>query len=79
MLARASPLDMPTVIWRALLPARADRPPPAQVEAFSARRRRVTVRSIDGRPLPLQVDGDHIGDVEVAEYSVRPGALTVVA
>src|SRR2546421_564012 len=38
-----------------------------------------TVRSADGRPLPLQVDGDHIADVEVAEYSVRPGALTVVA
>jgi diacylglycerol kinase family enzyme len=37
------------------------------------------VRSVDGRPWPLQVDGDHIGDAEEAEFSVRPAALRVVA
>jgi diacylglycerol kinase family enzyme len=37
------------------------------------------VRSLDGRPVPLEVDGDHIGDVTEARFSVRPGALTVVA
>ena len=39
---------------------------------------RVTLRSLDGRPLPLQVDGDHIDDETVAELSVAPGALRVV-
>jgi diacylglycerol kinase family enzyme len=39
----------------------------------------LTVRSADGRRLPLQADGDFLGDVEVARYSVLPGALNVVA
>jgi hypothetical protein len=36
-------------------------------------------RSLDGRPVPLQVDGDHIGDTAHASYEVVPGALLVVA
>ena len=35
--------------------------------------------SADGRPIPLHVDGDHIGDVTEAVFGVRPGALAVVA
>ncbi len=35
--------------------------------------------SADGREIPLQVDGDHIGDVDEAVFGVRPGALAVVA
>ncbi len=35
--------------------------------------------SLDGRPIPLHVDGDHIGDVTEAQFGIRPGALTVVA
>jgi diacylglycerol kinase family enzyme len=35
--------------------------------------------SADGRPIPLHVDGDHIGDVSEAVYAVRPGALAVVS
>ncbi len=35
--------------------------------------------SSDGREIPLQVDGDHIGDVTEAVFGVRPGALGVVA
>ena len=34
---------------------------------------------VDGRPIPLHVDGDHIGDVAEADFGIRPGALTVVA
>ncbi len=30
----------------------------------------LTVRSADGRPLPLQVDGDYLGDVDEARYSI---------
>jgi diacylglycerol kinase family enzyme len=36
-------------------------------------------RSRDGRPVPVQVDGDHIGDHVEARFAVVPGALTVVA
>jgi diacylglycerol kinase family enzyme len=37
------------------------------------------VRSADGRKLPLQVDGDFLGEVEEARYSILPRALNVVA
>ena len=37
------------------------------------------VSSASGRPLPLQVDGDHIGEVTEARFSIRPRALTVVS
>ena len=39
----------------------------------------VIARSVDGAPIPLQVDGDHIGDVAEARFAVHPGALTVVS
>ncbi len=39
----------------------------------------LTVRSADGRPLPLQVDGDFLGEVQEARYSILPGALRVVS
>jgi diacylglycerol kinase family enzyme len=39
----------------------------------------LTVRSADRRPLPLQVDGDFLGEVNEAHYSVKPRALAVVA
>jgi len=41
--------------------------------------REMTVRSADGRPLPLQADGDYLGDVAEARYSILPRALNVVA
>ena len=37
------------------------------------------VRSLDERPLPLQVDGDYIGDVHEAAFGVMPGGLAVVS
>ena len=37
------------------------------------------MRSADGRLLPLQVDGDFLGEVHEARYSIKPRALTVVA
>lgn len=39
----------------------------------------VTIRTTDERPLPVQVDGDYIGAVNEAVYTLQPGALTVVA
>jgi diacylglycerol kinase family enzyme len=39
----------------------------------------VTVTSADGRPLPLQVDGDYLGEVEEARFEVIAGGILVVA
>jgi diacylglycerol kinase family enzyme len=77
VLERASPIDVPTVAWRAL-----------SKHAHLGRHRRVTafseiepleIRSLDERALPLQVDGDYIGEVDGAAFGARPGGLLVVA
>jgi diacylglycerol kinase family enzyme len=77
VLHRARPLDMPSIAWRAF-----------SRHARIARHRHVssfpeltelTVQSADGRPLPLQVDGDYIGEVDEAHYSIMPRALHVVS
>ena len=77
VLRRASPVDMPTVIWRAL-----------SKRARIVKHRRVTgfdgvewleCRSSDARPIPLQVDGDYIGDIPEATFGIAAGALLVVA
>ena len=38
----------------------------------------VLVRSVDGRPVPVQVDGDHISDEVEVRFAVEPGALRVI-
>jgi diacylglycerol kinase family enzyme len=77
VLERASPIDIPTIGWRALSERRA-----------LGRHRRVTafsglhgleVRTLDERQLPIQVDGDYIGEVSTASFAVEPGGLLVVA
>jgi diacylglycerol kinase family enzyme len=77
VLHRATLASIPFIAWRAF-----------SRRARVARHRHVTglqdmseltVRSADGRPLPLQVDGDFLGEVTEARYSILPNALTVVA
>jgi diacylglycerol kinase family enzyme len=77
VLHRATPIDMPFIAWRAF-----------SKRARLARHRQITplrgmteltVRSADGEPLPLQVDGDYLGEVSEARYSIVPRALSVVA
>jgi diacylglycerol kinase family enzyme len=77
VLHRATPLSMPFIAWRAF-----------STEARVVRHRHVTgfskvteltVKSSDGRPLPLQVDGDYLGEVHEAHYSIVPRALTVIS
>jgi hypothetical protein len=68
---------MPTVIWRAFS-RRARILRHRQVWGFDGVDT-LTVRSLDDRALPLQVDGDHVDDVHEARYRVRPGALRVVS
>jgi diacylglycerol kinase family enzyme len=41
--------------------------------------RELRVRSHDGRALPLQVDGDYIGEAPEAVFSVEPLRLAVVS
>jgi diacylglycerol kinase family enzyme len=77
VLHSATPMTMPFIAWRAF-----------SRRARVAGHRQVTglpdvselvVRSADGRPLPLQVDGDYLGEVAEARYSVMPAALNVVS
>jgi len=77
VLGRARPHDVPTVMWRALsgTPRMAGH---RRVHTFAGVRSMV-VRSGDERPLPVQVDGDYVGDHDQAVFSVRPGALRVLA
>ena len=77
VLHRATPIDVPTVAFR-LLNQRVRVVDHPQVTGFS-HVQTVKARSVDGRPIALQVDGDWIGDVTEAEFSVVPQALTVVA
>jgi diacylglycerol kinase family enzyme len=77
VLHRARPLDMPSIALRAFSKhARLSRH--RQITAL-APATELTVRSADDRALPLQVDGDYLGDVSEARYSIMPRALNVVA
>jgi diacylglycerol kinase family enzyme len=77
VLERASPVDVPTIAWRALS-ERAPLGRHRRVHAFSGVEG-LEIRSLDERALPLQVDGDYIGETDVAAFSVTPGGLLVVA
>jgi diacylglycerol kinase family enzyme len=77
VLTRARPYDVPTVTFRAL--SGAARIAKHRGVAAFAGARRALVRSVDGRPVPLQVDGDHIADETVAELTLGAGALQVVS
>ncbi len=77
VLHRATPLSMPSIGLRAFSRgARVTRH--RQVTGLSGLTE-LTVRSSDQRLLPLQVDGDYLGEVSQARYSILPGALNVVA
>jgi diacylglycerol kinase family enzyme len=76
VLTRANPVDVPTVLFRAL--STAPIPDHRRVEAFDGASE-VVIRSRDGRPVPWQVDGDHVADDDEVQVSVEPGALRVVA
>jgi len=76
VLTRANPIDVPSVLVRAL--SEASIPAHRRVEAFEGAHE-VVIRSADARPVPWQVDGDHVADDDVVRVSVRPGALQIVA
>ncbi|HEX8976364.1 MAG TPA: diacylglycerol kinase family protein [Solirubrobacteraceae bacterium] len=77
VLQRAGPIDIPTISWRALS-RRARLARHRHVHPFSGRHG-LRVVSRDERPLPLQVDGDYIGEVDEAVFASRPGGMLVLA
>jgi diacylglycerol kinase family enzyme len=77
VLQRASPLDIPTVTWRALS-RRTRLVGHRQVQGFSGQPS-LRISSADDRSLPLQLDGDYIGEVHAADFSVLPAGMLVVA
>jgi diacylglycerol kinase family enzyme len=77
VLHRATPVSMPFIAWRAFS-SRARVTRHRQVTGLEDLSE-LTVRSADGRPLPLQVDGDYIGEVQEARYSILPAALNVIS
>ncbi|MGO9487775.1 MAG: diacylglycerol/lipid kinase family protein [Solirubrobacteraceae bacterium] len=77
VLHRATLLAMPSIAWRAFS-SRARVSGNRQVTGVPDASELV-VRSADERPLPLQVDGDYLGEVSEARYSIMPAALTVIS
>ncbi len=75
VLRRASALAVPSLIVRALRGGVGRHRDVAGFRDAAS----VTVSSATGRPLPLQVDGDYIGEVTEARFQIRRRALTVVA
>jgi diacylglycerol kinase family enzyme len=77
VLERANPLDMPAIIWR-VLSQRARVSGHRRIRAFGGLTG-LRLKSLDQRPLPLQVDGDYIGEVAEAVFGVTPRGLVVVS
>jgi len=77
VLKRARPLDLPTIIWRALS-KRARIGEHRQIQPFRGVSE-LEVRSLDDRLLPIQVDGDYIGEIDQATFGVMPQGMAVVA
>jgi len=77
VLERASPIDVPTLLWR-VFSRRAQLPRHRRVESIEGLAA-LRVASADERELPLQVDGDFIGEVDEARFEILPGALCVVS
>ena len=74
---RATPLGVSLIGLRAMLPGArvVDHRNVTGLRQLSE----LTVHSADARALPLQVDGDFLGEVHEARYSILPGALSVVS
>jgi diacylglycerol kinase family enzyme len=77
VLHRATPLSMPSIGLRAF--SRNARVTHNRHVTGLSGLTGLTVRSTDERRLPLQVDGDYLGEVTEARYAILPGALNVIA
>jgi diacylglycerol kinase family enzyme len=70
-------LDAPGILYRLFSPS--GRLAQHRQAASFPRITRAAVRSIGGRRLPLEVDGDYIGHVPEAVYEAAPDSLLVIA
>ena len=77
-LRRAAPIDLPTLIPRLFSKSAKTVSRHRQITPFPAVDEAL-VESADGRPLPVQVDGDYIGEEQSIRFAAAPRALTVVA
>lgn len=77
VLRRATPVELPTVLWRAFSGNASTVARHRQISGFPATTT-ARVRALDDRPFPLQVDGDFIGQFDEVEYGVQPRGLAVV-
>jgi diacylglycerol kinase family enzyme len=77
-LERATPLELPTLIPRVLSGRAEAVVRHRQVRSLPAMRE-ATVESADGRPFPVEVDGDYLGELDVAAFGVAPRALAAVS
>ena len=77
VLRRANPVDVPSIGWRALS-GRSHVVGHRHVYGYRGVSE-VRVTSLDDRPLPLQVDGDYIGDVGEAVFTCLPQGIMVVS
>ena len=77
-LRRARPLDIPTVAPRVLSGSAAAVARHRHIEALGELHG-FSVHSVDGRPFPVEVDGDYVGERDEVDYGVVPRALAVVA
>jgi diacylglycerol kinase family enzyme len=78
VLKRATVLELPTLIPRLLSGRARSVQRHRQVERLGELSG-MRVEAVDGRPFPVQVDGDFIGEYEAVEYGVAPGGLLAVA
>jgi diacylglycerol kinase family enzyme len=78
VLRRATPMELPTVLWRAFSGKAETVERHRQIAGFP-RVSEARVVAQDDRPFPVQVDGDFIGEFSEVEYGVRPGGLVVVS
>jgi diacylglycerol kinase family enzyme len=76
VLTRANALDVPTIAFR-LLSRHARIGGHRRVHALDGLRE-LRVRSADERPVPVQVDGDYVGEYDEAVFGVLPGGLRVL-
>jgi diacylglycerol kinase family enzyme len=77
VLEHAGVLTIPTVLRRAFSP-RARMVDHRRVTGF-ATGGEIVVRALDGEPVPVQVDGDYLGEMDAARFTMRARALTVVS
>jgi diacylglycerol kinase family enzyme len=78
VLRRATLLEMPTLIPRIFTGRAGSVTRHRQVTGFDPVEH-LSVASADGRPFPVEADGDFLGSFERVEYGVAPRSLAVVA